>query len=116
MKTLLLVLSLAGALAFAQDSQGAEPIDATLKVSERNTLDTNGYRFMTNYCKEMEVSGTLMIRNKNLDYDRNGVFYKTQRISYVIPDSYSIRKRRCYHEISTGINEVDMGKLMKTLD
>ena len=79
-------------------------------------LDKNGYKNISEKCKEIEVSGVIEIKNKNLDYDKNKVFFKHQRITYVIPDENSDLIKECIKERSTGINEVNMKKLIKELE
>ena len=84
------------------------------KVGDR--YDTNNYKVYSNECKEIELSGLIEIKNKNLDYDKNKVFFKHQRITYVLPDRDNERLKNCIRERSTGINEINMKKMLKKLD
>ena len=87
---------------------------------DRNKLsdkyDTNHYKVYSNYCKEIYLSGLIEIKNKNLDYDKNKVFFKHQRITYVLPDKQNERIKNCIRERSTGINEINMKKMLLKID
>lgn len=75
----------------------------------------NSKTITTNQCRELYASGILEIKNKNLDYDKNNILFKTQRISYVIPDKYSILNKKCKH-ILMGVNDIPMDKMIRQLD
>jgi len=66
-------------------------------------------------CRELYTSGILEIKNKNLDFDKNNILFKTQRISYVLPDQYSILKKHC-REVLSGANDIPMAEMLKKLD
>jgi len=84
------------------------------KLSDK--YDTNNYKVYSNYCKEIMLSGLIEIKNKNLDYDKNKVFFKHQRITYVLPDKDNERIKNCIRERSTGINEINMKKMLLKID
>ena len=88
----------------------------TDKVYRGDRLDTNNYKNYSRECREIFNSGVIEIKNKNLDYDKNHIYFKHQRITYVIPDKCSKKIKNCIRERATGINEVNMKKLLKTLD
>ena len=81
-----------------------------------DTYDTNNYKVYSNYCKEINLSGLVEIKNKNLDYDKNKVFFKHQRITYVIPNKDNEKLKNCIRERSTGINEINMKKMLLKID
>ena len=66
-------------------------------------------------CRELYLSGILEIKNKNLDFDKNNILFKTQRISYVVPDQYSIIKKKC-REVLMGPDDLPMKEMIKVLE
>ena len=107
---LLLIISSVTMMSYAEESK-----NYTYGKKEK-TLDKNRYKNISPECKEILVSGIVEIKNKNLDYDQNKVFFKHQRITYVIPDRDSKKIKNCIRERSTGINEINMNKMLLKID
>lgn len=85
------------------------------KVYKKARYNTNIHTVTTNQCRELYVSGILEIKNKNLDFDKNNVLFKTQRISYVIPDKYSLLNKKC-KQMLMGADDLPMDKMIRQLD
>lgn len=72
---------------------------------------------MIDSCAELLLSGILTINGKNLDFDPNsGITYKTAKVSYVLPDRYSIEENPCLKEQIHKKDGVNMKSFLRKID
>jgi hypothetical protein len=72
---------------------------------------------MIDSCAELLLSGILAINGKSLDYDANsGITYKTAKVSFVLPDRYSIEGNPCINEQIHKKDGVTMKSFLKKID
>jgi len=83
--------------------------DSDIELSSRNGINNNfysssntiidlrGFQFQDNTkCNSLLSSGIFEIKNKNLDYDKNQVFFRHGRITYVVPTTLSLKGKQCF--------------------
>jgi len=81
----------------------------------KSTVDMT-YSTTNPSCEKLVRSGIFEIQDKNMDYDKNQVFFKYGSVIYVIPDEFSIGQNECNQIAKTDAGDVsDLNGLFSTI-
>jgi hypothetical protein len=76
-----------------------------LSIFSTNTFAKENQKMSATGLEEVLLSGLLLVKNKNPDFDSNlGIYYKHPSVVYVVPDDYNIIYKRKWVKPSNYVN------------